>query len=114
VGWILTASVAGAQESAGPAGPLGPLSGFIPFLLIIVLFYVLLIMPQQRRQKKQRAMLEALKKDDKIVTNGGIYGMVKSLSKDTVTLEVGKGVSIKIRRDAIAELRSGDDEDSGK
>jgi preprotein translocase subunit YajC len=59
-------------------------------------------------------MLDALKKDDKVVTNGGIYGMVKSLTKDTVTLEIGKGVSIKVRRDAIAELRSGDDEDTGK
>lgn len=107
-----SASAAGAQETAGPGGPLGPLSGFIPFLLIIVLFYVLLIMPQQRRQKKHRTMLEALKKDDKVVTNGGIYGVVKSLSKDTVTLEIGKGVGIKVRRDAIAELRSGDDEEA--
>lgn len=114
VGWgaFLSASTAGAQETAGSGGPLGPLSGFIPFLLIIVLFYVLLIMPQQRRQKKHRTMLEALKKDDKVVTNGGIYGVVKSLSKDTVTLEIGKGVGIKIRRDAIAELRSGDVEEA--
>lgn len=111
--WLRPAS-AGAQEATTPGGPLGPLSGFIPFLLIIVLFYVLLILPQQRRQKKHRAMLDALKKDDKVVTNGGIYGMVKSLTKDTVTLEIGKGVSIKVRRDAIAELRSGDDEDTGK
>jgi preprotein translocase subunit YajC len=111
-GNLFTASEASAQEAAGPTGPLGPLAGFIPFLLIIVLFYVLLIMPQQRRQKKVRAMLEALKKDDKIVTTGGLYGVVKSLTKDTVTLEIGKGVSIKVRRDAIAELRSGDDEES--
>jgi preprotein translocase subunit YajC len=110
--WLSTASLAAAQEAAGLGGPLGPLSGFIPFLLIIVLFYVLLILPQQRRQKKARAMLEALKKDDKIVTSGGLYGVVKSLTKDTVTLEVGKGLSIKVRRDAIAELRSGDDEES--
>lgn len=112
VGWLLTVSAAEAQEATGPGGPLGPLSGFIPFLLIIILFYVLLILPQQRRQKKQRAMLDALKKDDKVVTTGGVYGMVKSLSKDTVTLEIGKGVSIKVRRDAIAELRSGDEEDT--
>lgn len=114
VGSLVITSVAEAQESAGPGGPMGPLSGFIPFLLIIVLFYFLLIMPQQRRQKKHRAMLEALKKDDKVVTNGGVYGVVKTLGKDTVTLEVAKGVSIKMRRDAISDLRSGEDEDAGK
>ncbi len=112
VGSLSIASLAAAQEAAGPGGALGPLSGFIPFLLIIVLFYVLLILPQQRRQKKTRAMLEALKKDDKIVTSGGLYGVVKSVTKDAVTLEVGKGVTIKVRRDAIAELRSGDNEEA--
>lgn len=93
-------------------GPLGPLSGFIPFLLIFVLFYFLLILPQQRRQKKHRALLEALKKNDKVATTGGIHGMVTSLSKDVVTLEIAPNVRIKIRRDAIADLRTGDDEES--
>ncbi len=111
-GWLSVVSLAYGQDAAAPAGPMGPLSGFIPFLLIIVLFYFLLILPQQRRQKKLRTMLEALKKDDKIVTTGGIYGTVKSLSKDAVTLEVAKGVTMKLRRDAVAELRTGDDEDT--
>lgn len=107
-------SWAGAQDAPGaqPAGPLGPLSGFVPFLLIFVLFYLLLILPQQRRQKKHRAMLEALKKNDKVATTGGIYGTVMSLSKDMVTLEIAPNVRIKIRRDAIADLRTGDDEES--
>jgi preprotein translocase subunit YajC len=109
---VPVASLAYGQEASGPAGPMGPLSGFIPFLLIIVLFYFLLILPQQRRQKKVRTMLEALKKDDKVVTTGGIYGTVKSLTKDSVTLEVAKGVTMKMRRDAVAELRAGDDEDT--
>ncbi|MFZ5862113.1 MAG: preprotein translocase subunit YajC [Nitrospirota bacterium] len=112
VTWVPVASPAYAQDASAPAGPLGPLSGFIPFLLIIVLFYFLLILPQQRRTKKLRTMLEALKKDDKIVTTGGIYGTVKSLTKDAVTLEVAKGVAMKVRRDAVAELRTGDDEDT--
>jgi preprotein translocase subunit YajC len=111
-GWVAAAAPAAGQEAPPGAGPMGPLSGFIPFLLIIVLFYFLLIMPQQRRQKKLRTMLEALKKDDKVVTTGGIYGTVKSLGKDTVTLEVAKGITMKLRRDAVAELRTGDDEDA--
>jgi preprotein translocase subunit YajC len=112
VAWAPVASPAYGQDASAPAGPMGPLSGFIPFLLIIVLFYFLLILPQQRRQKKVRTMLEALKKDDKVVTTGGIYGTVKNLTKDSVTLEVAKGVTIKMRRDAVSELRAGDDEDT--
>lgn len=116
-GWALLAPRpwAWAQDAPGAqpaAGPLGPLSGFVPFLLIFVLFYLLLILPQQRRQKKHRAMLEALKKNDKVATTGGIYGTVMSLSKDMVTLEIAPNVRIKIRRDAIADLRSGDDEET--
>jgi preprotein translocase subunit YajC len=108
----LAGSEAWAQDATPSAGPLGPLSGFIPFLLIFVLFYFLLILPQQRKQKKHRATLEALKKNDKVATNGGIYGTVMSLSKDVVTLEIAPNVRIKIRRDAIADLRTGDDEES--
>lgn len=112
LGMCLAGSEAWAQDATTSAGPLGPLSGFIPFLLIFVLFYFLLILPQQRRQKKHRATLEALKKNDKVSTNGGIYGTVMSLSKDVVTLEIAPNVRIKIRRDAIADLRTGDDEES--
>jgi len=115
-GWAFLAprSWSWAQDAPGaqPAGPFGQLSGFIPFLLIFVLFYLLLILPQQRRQKKHRAMLEALKKNDKVATTGGIYGTVMSLSKEMVTLEIAPNVRIKIRRDAIADLRTGDDEES--
>lgn len=110
--WVFLAPRSWAWAQDAPAGPLGPLSGFVPFLLIFVLFYLLLILPQQRRQKKHRAMLEALKKNDKVATTGGIYGTVMSLSKDMVTLEIAPNVRIKIRRDAIADLRTGDDEES--
>jgi preprotein translocase subunit YajC len=110
--WAFLAPRSWAWAQDAPAGPLGPLSGFVPFLLIFVLFYLLLILPQQRRQKKHRAMLEALKKNDKVATTGGIYGTVMSLSKDMVTLEIAPNVRIKIRRDAIADLRTGDDEES--
>ena len=108
-------SEAWAQDASAPAGPFGsfgPLSGFIPFLFIFVLFYFLLILPQQRQKKKHRAMLEALKKNDKVATNGGIYGTVMSVSKEVVTLEIAPGVRVKMRRDAVTDLRTGDDEES--
>ena len=49
---------------------------FLPLVIIMVIFYVLLILPAQRRQKKTQAMLSALKKGDKVVTNGGLYGII--------------------------------------
>ena len=102
-------SVAWAQGSA-PAGGTSTLISFVPFILIFVIFYFLLILPQQKRQKKMRAMLEALKKGDKVVTTGGIWGTVTNLGKDTVTLQVSDATKIKVQRDHISRLRT-DDED---
>ena len=82
----------------------------VPFVLIFVVFYFLLILPQQKRQKKLRAMLEALKKGDKVVTASGIWGTVTNLGKETVTLQIADNTNVKIQRDQIARLRT-DDED---
>ena len=82
----------------------------VPFVLIFVVFYFLLILPQQKRQKKLRAMLEALKKGDKVVTASGIWGTVTNLGKETVTLQIADNTKVKIQRDQIARLRT-DDED---
>lgn len=104
---LLWAQSAWAQETPAPAGP-GPgglFATFIPFILIFVLFYLLLILPQQRRQKKHRAMLEALKKGDKVVTNSGILGTVMNISKDIITLQVADNVKIRIKRDHISEFQ---------
>jgi len=83
---------------------------FLPFVLIFVVFYFLLILPQQRKQKKHRAMLEGLKKGDRILTTGGILGTVAALNKDVVTVQVGDNVRIKIRRDYIADLQKEQEE----
>jgi preprotein translocase subunit YajC len=81
------------------------LTSLLPFVLIFILFYVLLILPQQRRQKKHRAMLEALKKGDRVVTSSGILGTVMNISKDTITLLVADNVKIRVLRDSISEMR---------
>jgi len=83
---------------------------FVPFVLIFVVFYFLLILPQQKRQKAQKAMLEGLKKGDRVVTASGIWGTVTNLGKDTVTLQIADTAKIKIQREHIARLRA-DEED---
>ncbi len=106
-------SVAWAQGIGGGSSGSGTLLSLIPFVLIFVIFYFLLILPQQKRQKQQKALLEALKKGDKVITASGIWGTVTNLGKETVTLQIADSTKIRIQREHIARLR-GDDEDKDK
>jgi len=106
---MLMESVAWAQGTNGGSGT-GTILSLVPFVLIFVIFYFLLILPQQKKQKQQRAMLEAIKKGDKVITASGIWGTVTNLGKDTVTLQIADNTKIKMQREHIARLR-GDDED---
>ncbi|KGO33631.1 MAG: preprotein translocase subunit YajC [Desulfoprunum sp.] len=87
---------------AAAGGGLGAFGQFIPLILIFVVFYFLLIRPQQKQAKQHQAFLSDLKKGYKIVTKGGIHGEITGLTDKVVTLEVAKGVEIKVSRDAIA------------
>ncbi len=79
------------------------LMSFLPFLLIIVVFYFFMIRPQMKRQKELRAYREALKKGDKIITTGGIYGKVSEIKDAYVTVEIADGVKIKVDKSAIVQ-----------
>jgi preprotein translocase subunit YajC len=106
-------SVAWAQGIGGGSSSSGTLLSLIPFVLIFVIFYFLLILPQQKRAKQQKALLEALKKGDKVITASGIWGTVTNLGKETVTLQIADSAKIRIQREHIARLRA-DDEDKDK
>lgn len=108
--WTMMASIAWAQGMPGTGSGTGTLMSLIPFILIFVIFYFLLILPQQRRQKKTRAMLEALKKGDKVVTSAGIWGTVTNLGKETVTLQVADNTKLKVQREHITRLRTEDED----
>ena len=82
----------------------------VPFVLIFVIFYFLLILPQQKRQKQQKALLDDLKKGDRVITASGIWGTVTNLGKTTVTLQVADNTKIKIQKDHISKLRSDEDD----
>ena len=81
------------------------LVGLLPFLLIFVVFYVLLIVPQQRQRKKTQEMLSNLKSGDRVVTSGGIYGVVTGFRDTVVQLQVANQVKIEVARSAIANLQ---------
>jgi len=78
------------------SGPSGLESMLVPILLMIVPLYFLLIRPEQKRRKEQEALLKSITKGDRIVTVGGIRGTVVGLTDDVLTLEIGKGSSVKI------------------
>ena len=78
------------------------LTAFLPLVLIMGIFYVLLILPAQRRQKKLQEMLANLKSGDKVVTNGGLYGVIVGLEPESVQLRIADQVRVKVARSAIA------------
>ncbi len=82
-------------------GAQNPWMSLMPFLLIIVVFYFFMIRPQMKRQKELRKYRENLKKGDKIVTTGGIYGKVSEIKEDRVIVEIAEGVRITIDKAAI-------------
>jgi len=92
-----------AQTAQSPSGPSGLLS-FIPLVLVFAVFYLLLILPQQRKAKEHREMLEKLKKNDEVMTTGGIYGKVIALTDTVATLEVAPNVRIRVHRPQISAL----------
>lgn len=103
----------GAAENAAPeAGqqPPGPgLPGILIYAIpIMVLWYVMFIRPQTRERAQRQEMLNALKKNDSVVTIGGILGTVSHISEDgkEVTLRIDDNARVRVRREAISEVRN--------
>jgi len=82
---------------------------FIGFMVVI--FYMVLIRPQRRRQQAQRQLIESLDVGDEVVTLGGMYGTIRALDDESVTLEVAPSVDIRFARGAIARKLVYDDEE---
>ena|SRR5689334_8550420 len=97
-------SEAWAQAAGAPASSSDMLIQFAPFILIFVVMWFLLIRPQQKKAKEHRAMVASLKRGDRVVTNGGIYGQVTHVADDHLMVEIADGVKIKVVRDAITAV----------
>lgn len=101
-----------APQGGAQADPIMSLiASILPLVLIIVVFYFLLIRPQQKRAKEHRQMLENLKRGDKVITVGGIYGVVESVNPNTVVLKIAENVKVKFSKQSVAALRPPTDED---
>ena len=80
----------------------------LPFILIFVIMYFIVIRPQQKKSKEHQEMLNKLKKNDEVMTSGGIYGKVVALTDTVVTLEVAPNVRIRVQRPQISAVVTGE------
>lgn len=95
----------GTDPASAPEGG-GLMKMVLMMGIIFGIFWFLIIRPQQKQEKARRAMLDALKKKDRVVTNGGLLGTVQDLRDDEVTLRVSENpdVRIRVRRSAVVEV----------
>ncbi|MEL6522652.1 MAG: preprotein translocase subunit YajC [Pseudomonadota bacterium] len=81
------------------------LGSLIPLILIFAIMYFLLIRPQQKKMKEHQAMVEALRRGDQVVTQGGLIGKVSKVKEDNeVEVEVAEGVKVRVVRSTIAQV----------
>jgi len=99
--------IAYAQTAPGFGGP-GPMMTIFPFILIFIIMYFMVIRPQQKKAKEHREMLDKLKRNDEVMTSGGIYGKVIDLKETIAVVEVAPNVRIRVSRAQIAAVLTGE------
>jgi preprotein translocase subunit YajC len=78
-----------------------PWMQLVPFALVLGIFYLVILLPMKRKQQKVQQFLDSLKVNDKVITTGGIYGLITRLDNHTVQLQVADKVRIEVSRNAI-------------
>jgi len=93
-----------AADTAPTRPDVNPLMQFMPFILIFVIFYFVLIRPQKKRQAQMREQMNSLKSGDKVITAGGIHGLVTNVKDKSVTLKVADNVKIEFEKASITTV----------
>ena len=92
-------------QAAGGAG--GAFASFVPLILIFAIMYFLLIRPQQKKLKNHQAMVEAVRRGDQVITQGGIVGKVSKVKEDgEVEVEIADGVKVRVIKSTLASVVS--------
>ena len=94
--------------AAGSAGQPNPAMTFLPLIAVFAIFYLFMIRPQMKRQKELNNYRSSLKRGDKVVTTGGIYGKVYEVKDNYVTMEVGGDVKLKVDKNAVLKDTTAD------
>lgn len=85
----------------------------VPMIAIFAIFYFLLVVPMRKRQKNLQTLIDSIKKGDRVVTTGGLYGEVAAIDSTVVVLKVADNVKLRVAKSAIAGLE-GDGNTGGK
>jgi preprotein translocase subunit YajC len=107
IAWADAAAPA-AAPAAGSQGLLDQMLGnpVIPLVMVVAVFYFIIIRPQSQRATEHQKLVKGLKKNDEVVTNGGLIGRVAELGDNLVTLEIAPNVRVRIERTEIKGLSS--------
>jgi preprotein translocase subunit YajC len=98
---ILAQAQSAAPQSV-PGGGIG--SFFVPLIFIFVIMYFVMIRPQKKRQQQQQNLIASLKTGDRVVTNGGIHGLISNVKENTVLVKVADNVKIEMEKSAITNV----------
>ena len=96
-------------QPSGGAGQSNPLLTFLPLILVFVVFYFFMIRPQMKKQKETNNYRTSLKRGDKVVTTGGIYGKIYEVKDNFVTLDVGGDIRLKVDKSALLKDPTADE-----
>jgi preprotein translocase subunit YajC len=100
-------SPAFAQAAGAPAGGAFDFVSLLPIVGIFVVFYFLLIRPQQKKMKEHKAMIASVRRGDRVVTGGGILGLVtKVRGENEIEVEIAEGVRVKVLKSTLADIPS--------
>ncbi len=103
-----------AADSPPPAAnPMGPGGMLMPLMLMFVIFYFLMIRPQRKRQQEQDQMQKALSEGDRVVTAGGIHGVVSSVRENSVVVRIAENVKVEFDKVAVVRTIKKDKEENG-
>ncbi|MGC9420066.1 MAG: preprotein translocase subunit YajC [Rhodovulum sp.] len=92
-------------QAAGGGGAAGAFGSFIPLILIFLIMYFLLIRPQQKKMKQHKAMVDALRRGDQVITQGGLIGKISKVKDDEeVEIEIAENVRVRVVRQTIAQV----------
>ena len=96
-------------QPAGATGQSNPLMTFLPLILVFVVFYFFMIRPQMKKQKDMTNYRSSLKKGDKVITTGGLYGKIYEVKDNYVIVDVGGDIKLRIDKSALLKDPSADE-----